>query len=208
VNQYFLPIKTKLITERTLFARIYRDVGWMLYEDTKFQMQWFVNKKLSEQVKNNDLFLRLLKKQSSIKSTKPKFVYGHLFLPHFPFFFDKHGNLKDMRTVYLESNPISPQAYLDYVGYTNTQMKDLINSIQNNTAGNAVIIIMSDHGFRTIDDMHSKFQNLNAVYFPDKDYRQFYDSISAVNQFRVIFNELFKQSNVLLKDSTIFLQDK
>ena len=52
------------------------------------------------------------------------------------------------------------------------------------------------------------YKNLNAVYFPDKDYQLMTDSIGGVNQFRVIFNTLFKQNMPLLKDSTIFLIDQ
>jgi hypothetical protein len=35
-----------------------------------------------------------------------------------------------------------------------------------------------------------------------------YDSISGVNQFRVVFNKLFHQHLPLLKDSSTYLKDK
>ena len=89
---------------------------------------------------------------------------------------------------------------------------DLISTIKKNTGGNAVIIFMSDHGFRYIPNGKDlpgyAFNNQNAVYFPDGDYHLFYDSISAVNQFRVIFNKMFRQNLPLLKDSSIFLITK
>jgi hypothetical protein len=52
------------------------------------------------------------------------------------------------------------------------------------------------------------FQNQNAVYFPDRDYHLFYDSITNVNMFRMTFDKLFKQNIPLLKDTSIFLYDK
>jgi hypothetical protein len=52
------------------------------------------------------------------------------------------------------------------------------------------------------------FNNLNAVYFPNQEYQFMTDSLNGVNQFRVIFNTLFKQQLPLLKDSLIFLTDK
>ena len=70
---------------------------------------------------------------------------------------------------------------------------------------------MSDHGYRYIKDGGAYswfFNNQNAVYFPDGDYSLMYDSISNVNQFRVVFNKLFRLNLPLLKDSVIFLQER
>ena len=102
-------------------------------------------------------------------------------------------------------------SYLDYIPYTNQKIKELIDTIQQNTNHSAVIILMGDHGFRVTPDGSSTghyFQNLNAVYFPEKNYRELNDSISGVNQFRIIFNTLFRQSLPVLKDSTVFLTDQ
>ncbi len=70
---------------------------------------------------------------------------------------------------------------------------------------------MGDHGFRKAANDKDKthyFENQNAVYFPVNDYHLVYDSVSTVNQFRIIFNTLFRQNFPILKDSTIFLTDK
>ena len=71
---------------------------------------------------------------------------------------------------------------------------------------------MGDHGLRYHDRLGynplSFVENQNAVYFPGKDYRLFYDSISGVNQFRVILNTLFGQNLPLLKDSVVNVKDK
>jgi len=66
---------------------------------------------------------------------------------------------------------------------------------------------MGDHGFRYDQSIprHSRFKIQNAVYLPDQNYSQLYDSISAVNQFRVVANTLFKQNLPLLNDSTVYL---
>jgi hypothetical protein len=53
----------------------------------------------------------------------------------------------------------------------------------------------------------SVFYNQNAVYYPDGDYSALYDSISGVNQFRVVLNKMFGQKLPLLRDSVIFLRD-
>jgi len=160
---------------------------------------------------NNNKLVDLVKKESALQIGKPRFVYGHFYMPHPPFFYDKNGNKKDVKKVYKENDEKFYQAYLDYLVYTNQKAKDLINTIQQNTNNSAVIIFMGDHGFRhTTDtsDLTNYFQNQNAIYFPDRDYSSLGDSISTVNEFRIVFNKLFNAGFPLLKDSTIFLADK
>src|SRR5260221_7686024 len=102
-----------------------------------------------------------------------------------------------------ETHSDSVSAYLNYVYYTNTIIKDLINTIQKNTKGESVIIMMGDHGFRppvqtTFPEKY--FKNQNAVFFPDRNYHLLYDSINGVNQFRAILNTLFRQKIQLLEN--------
>jgi len=47
---------------------------------------------------------------------------------------------------------------------------------------------------------------LNAVYFPDHDYRMLYPQMSPVNTFRIVFNHYFGQNLPLLKDSTVIVK--
>jgi sulfatase-like protein len=210
VDQSFLPLKTKLITDRTLFAYLRKDIGWMLYTG-RFELKFLTANTLYKQVNNNNKFIDLVKKESAVKSAKPRFVYVHLYMPHAPYFFDKNNNLKDGPTVYREYKELNLQPYLDYIPYTNSRAKELISTIKQNTDGNAVIIFMGDHGFRyrtTVEHPDNYFQNQNAIYFPDKDYHLLKDSVSGVNQFRIVFNKLFNQDIPVLKDSTVFLKDK
>ncbi len=117
--------------------------------------------------------------------------------------------LKSESVIFREYNVSPPAAYLEYVTYTNSKIRELITIIQKNNP-EAVIILLSDHGFREKGSTRYDhfFQNLNAVYYADKDYSGLYDSITSVNQFRVVINKLFHGSLPLLKDSTIFLVDK
>jgi phosphoglycerol transferase MdoB-like AlkP superfamily enzyme len=177
----------------------------------KFELKWLTEHTLFKQVDNNNKFLSLTERESAVKSARPKFVYMHVYMPHPPYYFDSKGNLKDEATVFKESSELSLKAYLEYIPYTNSRIKEVISEIKKNTNGNAVIVFMGDHGFRyPTKELHpdQHFQNQNAIYFPDHDYHLLYDSISGVNQFRVVFNKLFKQNIPLLKDSAIFLQDK
>jgi len=65
-------------------------------------------------------------------------------------------------------------------------------------------MILSDHGSRHLnkgEEVTNDFVNLNAKYIPGKNYALCYDSITNVNQFRVLFNTCFAQQLPLLKDS-------
>ena len=203
VNQTLLPLKTRLITDNTLFSRIIKDMSWMLYKG-HFAIKSLAMKHSLLFVKSTNASMDSVLHRSLKISNNPTFVYAHLFMPHAPFFYDKNGSMRNLDTVALESVD-RIDAYLGYLQYTNKKIKDLITQIQNNTRNNAVIILMGDHGFRRRVLGHDSYQNMNAVFFPKKNYGLLYDSISNVNQFRVIFNSLFKQSFDLLKDSTIYL---
>jgi hypothetical protein len=210
VEQTFLPLKTKLITDRTLYKYLQKDIGWLLYSG-KFKIKWLLEKTMFRHSNNNKTFVDLVKKESAIQSDKPRFVYAHFYMPHPPFFYDKNNNKRDVRTVYQQNDEKFYQAYLDYIPYTNEKAKELINTIQQNTNNSAVIIFLGDHGFRHTTnpaDLSNYFQNQNAIYFPDRDYQSVYDSVSNVNEFRIIFNKLFNADFPLLKDSSIFLTDK
>jgi hypothetical protein len=208
VEQSFLPLQTRLITQRTLFARLDKDIGWILRVYYPFRL--FAKNPFVKSLKNDRLLLQLVKTESAKKEKQPRFIYAHLNMPHAPYFFDKNGRAKNDQLVMAEYNLNPPASYLEYLTYTNTQLKDLVNTIRHNDPS-AAIIIMGDHGFRKPplnNSFDHLFENLNAVYFPDKDYSVLYDSISGVNQFRVILNHMFDQSFPILHDSSIVLWDK
>ncbi len=210
INQNILPLKTKLIADGTLFNRIQKDLLWMVVTG-KYQIKWLADRVFYDNMHNNETFINELEGSSATSSVRPRFFYVHLYMPHSPFYFDKNGKAKESDVIYKESKEINTGAYLEYVTYANARIRELISTIEKNTKRQAVIIFMGDHGFRkpTIDnDKTHYFENQNAIYFPADDYHLFYDSVSGVNEFRIIFNSLFRQNFPLLKDSTIFLTDK
>lgn len=210
VQQSFLPLKTRMITEGTLSARVYRDFEWFFFAN-KFLSKLFGKPAYAylEHRDNNEKLFREAIRQSTIKSAAPRFIYTHLYMPHFPFFFDRFGKQRPDSLLIEEAKNQNPANYIEYLPYVNNKIQELVNAIQHNTASSAVIILQGDHGFRYgnyggIDI----FRNLNASYFPDGNYTKLYDSMSNVNYFRATFNTLFNQQFPLLKDSTIFLTDK
>lgn len=209
VEQSVLPVKTRLITDQTLFNTMKRDIGWNLYMG-KFEIKWLTRNIVYTNMNDNNMFMDLVKKESTRQSSRPRFVYVHLEMPHPPFFYDKDLRLRNVKDIYADGMTSVPH-YLGYLPYTNARIKELVTTIQQNTERKAVIILLSDHAYRGLPAGQPAihyFGNLDAVYFPGRPQQTITDSSSAVNSFRFIFNTLFNQQMPMLKDSVIFLKDK
>jgi hypothetical protein len=208
VKQSFLPANTALITDRTLFPALRKDIGWIFFNS--YPLKIFFKDYFLKEKRSNEKLIQLVKMTALEKSKQPVFVYAHFLLPHAPFFFDKHGNARNNKIVYAEFVGEAPiTSYLDYVTYTNTRIKEMVNTILQNDPS-SVMVLLGDHGYRRIDLSTPKrlFQNLNAVYFPDRDYRSLYNTITNVNEFPLVLNKLFGQQFLLQKDSTVLLRDR
>ena len=212
IDQPFIPTKTKLITNRTLWNYMVRDIGPWFGERFTSPVLW-QESLVSKTYRLNQQFLAQTIDESGKRSSKPRFVYTHVLMPHIPFAFDSllHRVEPERSTRQLSDAEQIPH-YLGYLPYTNSRIRELITTIKKNSGGKAVIIFMSDHGLRLSlkdpPDTRLFFANQNAIYFPDRDYRLFYDSMSAVNEFRAVFNKLFRQQIPFLPDSTILLWDQ
>lgn len=76
-----------------------------------------------------------------------------------------------------------------------------------------IIIIQGDHGPDiTIKDKERRIKIrtsiLNAVYLPDTRENIFYDGMTPVNTFRIIFNKYFGTNFKLLPDITYYQEDE
>ena len=209
ITESLLPLQTRLITDQTFYSRFYRDIGWNFYQ---FTFNPLSEKEIDLSLNNDNKLIRLLNAVSATPSFRPRFVYGHFNIPHPPYYFDKDGRRRQVAAPYRPTDEDNVQDYLDYLNYTNRKAEEMIGTILTNTHGQAVILLMGDHGLRYHDRLGynplSFVQNQNAVYFPNRDYHLYYDSISGVNQFRVVLNTLFGQNLPLLKDSIVNVKDK
>jgi hypothetical protein len=209
VSFSLLPVKTRLITAQTLFNRIERDLAWNL-EMGPVSMSWLSKRKVMENRSLNAEFENGVMTTAREKSNYPRFVYAHFEMPHPPYYYDKNLHPRSLDTLLAELTGNHPASYTGYLPYVNQHLMKLVSDIRKYSHDSAVIIIMGDHGYRATADVTRRahyFSNLSAVYFPDHNYRLLNDSSSAVNQFRMVFNSLFRQSMPLLKDSSVFLVD-
>ena len=193
-----------------IFKKVDADIGWILRTKLNLPRNKSDNDFRYEMDRDKHVLntLNALTKTIGSKSKSPKFIYGHLLLPHPPFTFDSAGNRLPLSKK-LMSPDESKRAYVTQVMYVNKIIDSLVKLIFSNAQKPFVIILQGDHGFRFPNDAGKKsleFANMNAVYFSNQDYRLFHDSITNVNTFRIVFNTFFKKTYPLLKDTSYFLQ--
>ncbi|HEV7780923.1 MAG TPA: sulfatase-like hydrolase/transferase [Chitinophagaceae bacterium] len=207
VRETFLPVKTRLITAQTFLHRFDKEIRFNFISRLKsrknLEIITYANKHNNKNI--YDLTWRLAEQ----KSRHPRFVYTHLMMPHYPYYFDKDGREQPFEKL-LEGNQVNKQAYTAYLQYTNKKIQELLEHILRSSPQPPLIVLMGDHGFRHFEEPVANdyyFLNLATVYFPSGNYTAFNDSLTGVNLFRTILNTRFAQRLPLLKDSTSYLKD-
>ena len=203
-NSGLLPDKIQLITHKTMYYRVKKYFPLFLA-----RMGWM--QKLSADIENeyistNETMMRRTLEESQSKNEQPAFTYLHLMMPHGPFVFDSLGNRTNiMQRLPSLSRDTLDNMFLQYQVYANKKMTGFITQLQKETAGKAVILLMSDHGYQPAYEKEKKlaFYNLNAVYLPNRQYKEWYPGISNVNQFRILLNNLYHQNIPLIRDSIV-----
>lgn len=148
----------------------------------------------------------------------PKFVFGHILLPHSPYIFDADGNFVSDE----ENRRRSPtEQFSEQLTFTNKRMLAIIDRLLAvPEAERPVIIVQADEGpyppyledetshdwtTATPEEREIKFGILNAWYLPDGRDIGLYPSISPVNTFRLLFNAYFDTDLPLLPDESFSL---
>ena len=212
-----LPEKNVLMYN-TLPERLRNDLFWHLLKGKNAvpAIQKFFSRKETELAAdektklnfNNTVIDSLLKIPLQNKGNH-KFVYAHLYLPHPPFFYDENGKKNDFNYIITEESQRNKKLFLSYLNYTNKIILEITDKIIENSENNAVIILQSDHGFRDFEGgpsfPHTFFKNYSAFYFPDKCYSAFYDTLSNINTFPILFNKYFNAKIPMQKDTAVFL---
>ena len=155
----------------------------------------------------------------------PVFAFVHIVSPHPPFVFGAHGEKINPKGLFTmteggEFGSIDKEdVRRDYVaGYRNQvtfldgKVKEMVRQILDASPQPPVIILQGDHGPGSMlnwddpepDQLTERMAILNAVLLPGDTNRLFYDSITPVNTFRLIFDRLFKDTLSLLPDRSWF----
>jgi hypothetical protein len=198
VSSTLLVSGSELISSQTLGQRLYRDLYSNLiyrYFPQSSEYRRLVNRAR----RSNELLAGKTLAEAAKKENTPRFIYTHLELPHAPYYFKADGK---------ENAPVdlAPQAvgrrelYLGYLQYASRFTLDYIRRLRAKAGPDAVILLLSDHGFRDIPGSPWHHSNLAALYFPNGKYHAYYDSVSNVNQFPLLFHNLFGDSLLLKPD--------
>lgn len=162
------------------------------------------------------------------KDNKPKFVYYHSMITHFPYYIDdsgmvnlnmfsKNSEQEKLPTWITSKEGINTfgtpkrdslwmKNYLNAIKYSNTMVLQLVKKIMNNHQNPSIIVVMSDHGFRLVAGRHfqdaepERYSNFCAIYFPNKHYESLYDSITPINAMRAVLNNAIATHLKLLPD--------
>lgn len=204
-KSFFLPKGTMLILRSTLIGSLSGTLPAKLLAlfGEKESIESYYAKKTQDQKRLIENMLNT----SKLYKSQPVFCYMHLMLPHGPYLHDSSGNIN---TEYLSN--VSPSvfeqqnAYIQSLSYANKLMINLVDRLKRQTKGESVIIIMSDHGYRSQSfntGLWYKFNCLNAIYWPGGSAFNWYDGMSNVNQFRILVSSITKRHIPLLKDSLI-----
>ncbi len=200
----YLPAKSSLMLHPTVFNEIIELLPFYVARKLKAK-KWLANM-FKEKIATNYQLIEKVINESSKSDTIPAFYYVHLMMPHAPFAVDSSG---DINMSFLGAASMNTetkrQAYFQYLVHTNKVILSFIRKLQKNTKGEAVIMVISDHGSRdlvTADDTESGFNSINAMYYPGK-YSLTYDGLTNVNQFRILFSAIMNKRIPLLKDSII-----
>jgi len=208
----FLTISTSnMIFYNCIWNSVKRDLFWQVLPGYLHSREKVVEKQLKEQLEDQDSYnrsvIRSLTNFSPVKN-KNYFVYTHLLMPHYPFFFNEKGEPFPDSLVFSGTMMTNSERFASYIGYTDRQLVQLVDNILKKTNGNAVIILQSDHTLSNIGQEKSEdvFDNYNAFYFPGGNYQQLYDGMSNVNSFRVVLNKYFGQSLAMLPDKRFHIR--
>lgn len=197
INKTLLKSGTALITSQTLWSRIKKDLYYNFLMNHMKHSSFYKNFIFTD-LHNNELLYEKTSEQAAQQSSQPKFVYTHLMMPHFPYYYNSRGDLNDINSIE-PKNMTNDSLYLEYLQYVNGQVLNLMKRIISSDE-NAIIILLSDHGYRYAKNDSLKTSNLSALYDPQKKITGYYQNISNVNIFRVLFNDLFKADLPLLPD--------
>lgn len=209
----FSHLPAALVDHQTLFTRTWADIGWQFPNHLKRDRAAADAADLRTSTLKTDSLYKAMsaKLQDSISSrktdSKPAFFLIHFFLPHEPYIYDAAGRLHFKNTNGSERSNFIPQ-----VAYTAFVARRLIQYIQLQQQQNReqVILVQGDHGYK-YEENEPDFNTescriLYGVYNSRRVYTGWYDSVSSVNGFRILFNQYFHTGIPLLPDHSYNLR--
>jgi hypothetical protein len=204
----FLLGHSVVLTDKILINRINRDLGASLPEWVTKKVPFLQDQSYYRHRQDNNNIADKLLATAANKSKVPVFSYSHFLLPHGPYYYDSTGKETPFEVMNAHASWEKRPDFISYLKYTNKVGEKMLSALRKSKP-NAVIIVMSDHGFRYYNDeiyfQPARFNNICWVYFPDKNYGAAKEKITSVNFYRYLFNNQFGQNMKYLRDTCIAL---
>lgn len=140
---------------------------------------------------------------------KPIFLFAHITMPHAPYVFGPNGEEITPKTLQLgEKYKIDKEGYLGQLKYTNKLLQETITKILLENKIRPIIVIHGDHGSGEVpgwlhlekQGLKERHSNLVTILLPESNNDIFYETITPVNIFRLIFNNHFGDEFPILED--------
>ena len=201
------PIHAALLTNKIFHNRLKKNIGWWLVTG-RFAIPALKDYYMKRKDGYNKEVEEAVIKSATVKSTQPRLTYAHFFLPHGQFYRDSSGAFNPPEKILNLKYLADKSLYLSYLKYTNNIIKELVEQLNANDP-NAIVIIMSDHGFYDYDSPGDydpyNFDNICFVRSPGTKADTANLPRSNVNFFRYLFNRNYGQNIPYLKDSTVYV---
>jgi hypothetical protein len=175
-----------------------QELGLMIRQTTALQLYF----KIFEGKRRERVFATFDNIASITEDTDATFALAHIMMPHPPYIVDKDGNAPPASAKLSMTHWEPKEMYLDQLIFLNKKVMELVDKLLTGSPNPPIIIIQGDHGpkFEGSINTDYAYQILNASYLPGLESRPFYDTITPVNTFRVLFNEYFGGQYPLLED--------
>lgn len=155
------------------------------------------------------------------KDPHPTFTFFHLVAPHNPYVFDAEGNITHripLRLQWTEKTGgwKARKAYVAQMSYINKRVTDLVDVILQQSKVPPIILIHSDHGSHSTysfkkdqsnqseETLRERMSVLYAVYAPERVQKRLSPTLSLVNTYPIILNEMFGAHYDLLPDHSYY----
>jgi len=159
-------------------------------------------------LKDMDAVIRTIR---YLDAPSPKFFYNHIFLPHSPYRF--HSDCTTFPDIDFDGTQLATAKarFLDAVRCVNRKLKTLVEYLDRSDPG-AIILINSDHGSAftvrwelPYDEwpnaqIRERLGNFDAMRLPTECRDMFYDGITPVNYFELVFACIERRRPVFLED--------
>ena len=140
------------------------------------------------------------------------FVFAHIMCPHPPFVFEAAGDpligTEPFHLGLIRSEESVAEDFTGQIEYLNSLVLEAIDEILRNSSNAPYILIQADHGMKShldwldtsMESQYQRYSILSAYYFPGGAFDALYPSITPVNSFRVVFNQLLDSGYPLLEE--------